>query len=162
MKKLAYILAAAAVLFCGCNKEDESSTSEVGKWYGYNTDGEGNYNTNDVAYMLDLKADKSAEFIISAWGCRWQGTYTYDGEVVKLTWNKYFARPAAIPLVDAGYENPCSPENIYKWWNEVGEKDEGYESASEYGEVLTIKFTFKGDKGTIDMFNKPCVAERQK
>ena len=162
MKKLAYILAAIAVLFCGCNKEDESSTSEVGKWYGYNTFEDGSYNKNDVAYMLDLKADKSAEFIISAWGCRWQGTYTYDGQEVKLTWNKYFARPAAIPLVDAGYDNPCSPENIYKWWNEVGEKDEGYESASEYGEVLTIKFTFKGDKGTIDMFNKPCVAERQK
>lgn len=161
MKKLAYILAAAAVLFCGCNKNDDSSTSEVGKWYGYNTFEDGNYNKNDVAYMLDLKSDKSADFIISAWGSRWEGTYTYDGEEVKLTWNKYYARPAASPLAEAG-EDPCAPENLYKWWNEVGAKDEGYEAASQYGDVLTIKLTFKGDKGTIDMFNKPCVAERQK
>ena len=162
MKKLAYLLAAAAVLFCGCTKDDDSSsTSEVGKWYGYNTDEDGNYDTGDVAYMLDLNADKSAEFIISAWGCRWQGTYTYDGAEVKLTWNKYFARPNAVAISETG-EDPCSPENLYKWWTEIGSTDEGYGAASEYGKVLTIKLSFKGDKGTIDMFNKPCVAERQK
>ena len=161
MKKLAYILAAAMVLLCGCKKEDDSSTSEVGKWYGYNTAEDGSYNKNDVAYMLDLKSDKSAEYIISAWGCRWKGTYTYDGEEVKLTWKQYYARPAAIPLSDY-LPNPCSPENIYKEWVEVTSNDEGYEDAGQYGDVLVIKFTFKGDKGTIDMFNKPCVAERQK
>ena len=162
MKKIAYILAAAAVLFCGCNKDDDStSTSEVGKWYGYNTSADGTYNKNDVAYMLDLKSDKSADFIISAWGCRWEGTYTYDGEEVKLTWNKYYARPNASTLIET-VNNPCSPENIYKFWTEIGENDEGYQAASQYGDVLTIKLTFKGDKGTIDMFNKPCVAERQK
>lgn len=155
---------AAALIFSGCSSDEPASTSEVGKWYGYNTDGEGNYDKGDVAYMLELKSDKSADFIISAWGNRWKGTYTYDGKEVKLTWNKYYGRPAAIPLEEAGFHNPCSPENIYKWW--IGPDDEGYEDYSEdanqHGDALVIKFTFKGDKGTIDMFNKPCVAERQK
>ncbi|MCR5560343.1 MAG: hypothetical protein K6F58_00795 [Bacteroidales bacterium] len=30
-------------LFSGCSSNEPASTSEVGKWYGYNTDGEGNY-----------------------------------------------------------------------------------------------------------------------
>ena len=152
MKQLAILLAAAAMLFAGCNKDDNSS--EVGKWYGYNTPD----SKDDVAYVLELKADKSADFIISAWGCRWQGTYTYDGQLVKLTWNKYFARPNAMNYIEAYGDYPTLPKNLYEHWTEASTS----EDANQYGAVIEIKFTYSGDTGEIDMFNKPCHAERQK
>ena len=153
MKNIRLILAAAAVvLLAACTKE-----SEVGKWYGYNREGD----KSDVAYVLDLKADGSADFIISAWGDRYQGRYTYDGKVVTLNWNKYLGRLAAIPSEEAGHDRPCAPENLYKWWEEYTATSETYQDKAAEGNVLRIEFTFKGDKGTINMFNKPCTAERQ-
>ena len=152
MKKLAIILAAAAMLFAGCNKDDNAS--EVGKWYAFNRPGE----KDDVAYVLELKSDNTADFIISAWGCRWQGTYTYDGQVVKLTWNKYLYRPNAMNYVETYNESPVHPDNLYKHWEVANDS----EDANQYGAVIEIKFTYSGDTGEIDMFNKPCVAERQK
>ena len=152
MKKIAGILAAVAMLFASCDPDD--SATEVGKWYGYNTPD----NKDDVAYVLELNADKTADYIISAWGCRWQGTYTYDGKVVKLTWNKYYCRPAAADYHATYGESPCLPKNLYERWELANESDE----ANEYGATLEIKFTYSGDKGEIDMFNKPCYAERQK
>ena len=147
MKKIAVILAAFAMLFASCTPD----STEVGKWYAYNTPD----SKDDVAYVLELNSDKTADFIISAWGCRWQGTYTYDGKVVKLTWNKYYARPA---YHDTYGESPCLPKNLYEHWTPANES----EDANEYGATLEIKFTYSGDKGEIDMFNKPCQAERQK
>ena len=161
MKKLGMILAAAAmVLFFGCTDNNETdSTSEVGVWYAYNTPD----SKDDVAYALELRSDGKADFIISAWGCRWQGTYTYDGKEVKLTWNKYLCRLAAIPSEEAGHDKPCAPENLYKWWEEAVATDEAYEQdANRFGQVITISFTYKGDTGVMNMANKPCKAERQK
>lgn len=162
MKKLGLIIAsAAALLLAACNGNDDNKESgtEVGLWYAYNTPD----SKDDVAFVLDLRADSSAEFIISAYGCRWQGTYTYDGAVVSLTWNKYLSRLAAIPSEEAGYEHPCAPENLYKWWEEVSSQDERYETdATQFGQVIEIAFTYEGDKGVINLANKPCVAERQK
>ena len=151
MKKIAVILAAVAMLFASCTPDD---STEVGKWYGYNTPD----SKDDVAFVLELNADNSADFIISAYGSRWQGTYTYDGKVVRLTWNKYYARPNATNYQGAYGESPCLPKNLYEHWDLAT----GSEDANQYGATLEIKFTFSGDKGEIDMFNKPCKAERQK
>ena len=150
MKKIAVILAAFAMLFASCTPD----STEVGKWYGYNTPD----SKDDVAYVLELNADKTADYIISAWGCRWQGTYTYDGKVVKLTWNKYYYRLNATDYHETYGESPCLPKNLYEHWTLANES----EDANQYGATLEIKFTYSGDKGEIDMFNKPCYAERQK
>ena len=149
MKKIAVILAAFAMLFASCTPD----STEVGKWYAYNTPD----SKDDVAYVLELNSDKTADFIISAWGCRWQGTYTYDGKVVKLTWNKYYYRLAAIDYYDTYGESACLPKNLYEHWTLANDS----EDANQYGATLEIKFTYSGDKGEIDMFNKPCQAERQ-
>ena len=156
MKKIGIILAAAAMfLLSACQKD---SASEVGKWYGYNEPGY----KDDVAYVLDMKADASVDFIIVAWGVRMQGTYTYDGKIVTVNVKKYLGREAASPLSET-LPNPCAPENIYKLWQELPEGSQGYDDAAGYTEngVLKISFTYKGDKGEIDIFGKPCEAERQ-
>ena len=150
MKKFAIILAAAAMLFASCTPDD---STEVGKWYGYNTPD----SKDDVAFVLELNADNSADFIVSAYGQRWQGTYTYDGKIVYLTWNKYYARPNATAYWDAYGESGCLPKNLYEHWTLASES----EDASQYGATIEIKFTYSGDTGEIDMFNKPCKAERQ-
>ena len=158
MKKLAILMAAAALLFVGCKpnveEDDKAGQTEVGLWYGYNTPD----SKDDVAYVLELKKDGTADFIISAWGCRWQGTYTYDGKVVKLTWKKYLYRPNAMDYIEAYNDYPTLPQNLYLHW----EDGTTSEDANQYGAVIEIKFTYSGDTGEIDMFNKPCVAERQK
>lgn len=149
MKKFAWILAAAAmVLLAGCKKDGGNAATEVGKWYGYNT----RDSKDDVAYVLDLKADKTADFIISAWGERYQGTYTYDGKVVKLSWNKHLTRPNAMSYLDVYGEYCTRPENLYKHWDDAGL----YETS-----LMEIGFTYSGNTGEIDMANKPCYAERQ-
>ena len=145
------ILAAATmVLFTGCKKDSgNENASEVGKWYGFNMV-EDAPDKDDVAYVLDLKSDKSVDFIISAWGERYQGTYTYDGAVVTVNYTKILSRPSAIDYVDIYDESPCAPANLYKHWVE-----------SEGSGTREIKFTYSGNTGEIDMANKPCYAERQ-
>ena len=159
MKKLAWIFAAAAiVLFSGCNKDkgNDSNVSEVGKWYGYNPQENGTADKNDVAIVLELKADNTADLMLTAWGSRWQGTYTYDGQVVKLKWNKFLFRGNAGEL---GHD-AVSPLHLYEWWT-VYDKQEVFQNPDQFGSTIDIKFTYSGDKGTIDIANKPCPAERQ-
>ena len=159
MKKIIWIFAAAAlVLFSGCNKDNKGSESatEVGKWYGYNPLEDGTYDKNDVAIVLDLKADKTADLMLTAWGSRWQGTYTYDGKVVKLKWNKFLFRGNAAAL---GH-NAVSPDHLYEWW-ESFDQQEIFQDPNIFGSTIEIKFTYSGNKGTIDVANKPCPAERQ-
>ena len=158
MKKLAILMAAVALLFVGCKpnveEDDNAGQTEVGLWYGYNTPD----SKEDVAYVLELKKDGTADFIISAWGCRYQGPYTYDGKVVKLTWEKYLYRPNAINYMELYNDYPTLPQNLYLHWEDGTTSDD----ANQYGAVIEISFTYSGDTGEIDMFNKPCVAERQK
>ncbi len=159
MKKLAWIFAAAAiVLFSGCNKDkgNDAQVTEVGKWYGYNPQENGTANKNDVAIVLELKADNTADLMLTAWGSRWQGTYTYDGQVVKLKWNKFLFRGNAGELGD----DAVSPLHLYEWWT-VYDKQEVFQNPDQFGSVIEIKFTYSGNKGTLDIANKPCPAERQ-
>ena len=156
MKKFGIILAATAMfLLSACGKDDDS---EVGKWYGYNVAGD----KSDVVYVLDMKADASVDFIITAWGVRMQGSYTYDGSTVTINVKKYLGREAAIPLSET-LPNPCAPENIYKLWLELPVNTPEYEDAAGYTEngIFKVAFTYKGNKGEINVFNKPCEAERQ-
>ena len=83
-------------------------------------------------------------------------------EIVTVNVKKYLGREAAIPLSET-LPNPCAPENIYKLCQELAEDTQEYDNAAGYTEngVLKISFTNKGDKGVIDLFNKPCEAERQ-
>ena len=145
-----FLAAATLVLFTGCKKDSgNENTSEVGKWYGFNMV-ENAPDKNDVAFVLDLKSDKSVDFIISAWGERYQGTYTYDGAVVTISYNKYITRPNAVAYEEAYGESPCAPANLYKHWVE-----------GEGSGTLEIKFTYTGNTGEINRANKPCYAERQ-
>lgn len=156
MKRLAWIFAAVAmVLFSGCNKPNESAT-EVGKWYGYNPT-ENGFDRDDVAILLDLKADKSADLMLTAWGCRWQGTYTYDGSVVRIKWNKFLVRGNASVL---GHD-AVSPNHLYEWWVGFDKDENSFQDPDQFGSTIEVKFTYSGNKGTIDIANKPCPAERQ-
>lgn len=161
MKKLALILASAAMmLLAGCNKEE--GKSEVGKWYAYNTAD----SKNDIALVLELKADGTADYMITAWGCRWRGPYTYDGKVVKITWNKYLARPAALSEgwqdANGNFIYCTEPAHIYDKWQELTilQGDDEIE-ANRFGATIEIPFTFSGDTGTMEAANKSYPAERQ-
>lgn len=163
MKKLAIILAAAAMMFVtGCKKDNGGSgtATEVGKWYAYNVLEGGTVDKNDVAFVLELKADKTADFMICAWGSRWQGTYTYDGKVVKLQYNKFLFRGNAAEL---GH-NSVDPAHLYEWWNSYdlnNPPQDVFQRPDDFGQVIEIGFTYSGNNGTINMANKPCPAERQ-
>lgn len=78
MKKL-FVLAAAAimVLFAGCNKEN--GASEEGQWFCYENDGQA------TRLYLELKGGK-ADMIITAWGVRYKGDYTYNDGTVTITY----------------------------------------------------------------------------
>lgn len=170
MKKLVYILAAAAmVLLTGCKKDNKGGkdATEVGKWYAYNVLYDGTVNKNDIVYVLELKADKTADFMITAWGSRWQGPYTYDGKVVKITWNKFLFRPAALSddwTVNGTFIYCTEPDHIYDKWQSWSSQvsDEYGQDPDQFGQTLEISFTYSGDTGEIDLVNKPCPAERQK
>ena|GEM_PF-2601510 len=161
MKKLFIALAAAALCFVACNPEDkpkdDSGKTEVGLWYGYNTPD----SKEDVAIVLEMKADGKADLMLTAWGCRWQGTYTYADNVVKLTWNKFLVRGKAWDLGD----DAVSPAHLYDWWVDFSSDEnlpEGDYNPEEFGKTIEINFTYSGDTGVVDIANKPCVAERQK
>lgn len=156
MKKTGILIAATALLIlAGCGKigKDDTAASEVGKWYAYNTPD----SKEDVAFVLELKADKTADFMICAWGSRWQGTYTYDGKVVKLTWNKFLYRGNAGEL---GTDS-TSPSHLYDWWKAASASDEIPQDPDQFGKTISIGFTYTGDSGVIDLANKPCTAQRQ-
>lgn len=159
MRRIAWIFAAALVLFSGCNKDNKGGTdpvTEVGKWYGYNPQENGTADKNDVAIVLELKADKTADLMLTAWGSRWQGTYTYDGKIVKLNWNKFLFRGNAAAL---GTDS-TSPNHLYDWWVAF-DNQEIFQNPDMFGSTIEIKFTYSGNNGTIDIANKPCPAERQ-
>lgn len=159
MKKLAYILAAAMVLLSGCKKEE---ASEVGKWYAYNTAD----SKDDVAVVLDLQAGNKVDLIITAWGNRWQGTYTYDGKTVEVKWDKFMGRPSATDdyWVRKDIDRiPVAPENIYFGWSEPLDTslEDVAADANRFGSTISIEFTYEGDKGTLSFANKDYPAERQ-
>ena len=76
MKKVLFaLMSAALVFFAGCTKP---GNSEEGKWYCFEG-GEQN-----ARLYLELNSGK-ADLIITAWGTRYRGPYTYDAESGKLS-----------------------------------------------------------------------------
>jgi hypothetical protein len=72
------ILSVAMVLMTGCKKDENS---EEGKWYAYEK-GDATY----TRLYIELN-DGKADLIITAWGDRYNGTYTYDAAEGKLVIN---------------------------------------------------------------------------
>lgn len=76
MKKVLFaLMSAALVLLTGCNKPGDS---EEGQWYCYENNGQ------DARLYLELKNGK-ADLIITAWGTRYKGPYTYNKDNGELT-----------------------------------------------------------------------------
>ena len=76
MKKLLFaLMSAALVLLTGCNKPGDS---EEGQWYCYEN------GQQHARLYLELKNGK-ADLIITAWGTRYQGPYTYNKDNGELT-----------------------------------------------------------------------------
>lgn len=76
MKRLLLaIMSVAMVLMTGCKKDENS---EEGKWYAYEK-GDATY----TRLYIELN-DGKADLIITAWGDRYKGSYTYNAEEGKL------------------------------------------------------------------------------
>ncbi len=106
MKKFLLILAGVALmLFAGCTKDNSKSNSEEGQWYCY----EGG--VDHTRLYLELKNGK-ADLIITAWGDRYQGPYTYKDETLTINWEKQICRGNAGELG----ENSTLTSNLLNGW----------------------------------------------
>ena len=93
------------LLFAGCNKEN--SASEEGQWYCYEHGGQA------ARLYLELKGGK-ADLIITAWGVRYKGDYTYKNGKVTLTF-----KSDGVQTRYVGSEEPdkaTAIENLFKDW----------------------------------------------
>lgn len=85
-------MSAVIFLVSGCNGADDNSGDSLeGKWYCYEEGGQ------HTRLYLELK-DGKADLIITAWGDRYKGPYTYDGETITLSWDTYLQRGNAGEL----------------------------------------------------------------
>ena len=133
MKKL-FVLAAAAimVLFAGCNKEESGSIE--GKWYCYEN---GEQHTR---LYLELKGGK-ADLIITAWGDRYKGSYTYDEakEMLSIVNAEQICRGNAGELGDKS----TLTSNLFNDWPSATEADH-----ISLGSPIEMTFKVNGDKAT--------------
>ena len=83
MKKLLSIaLAAFTIIASGCKPEgakNEESNSIEGQWFCYENNGQA------ARLYLELKGGK-ADMIITAWGVRYKGDYTYKDGTLTITY----------------------------------------------------------------------------
>ncbi len=136
MKKV-FVLAATALmlLFSGCNKE-ESKNSIEGEWYCYEN---GEQHTRLYMGLKDGKAD----LIITAWGDRYKGSYTYDEakQTLSISYTEKICRGVAGEL----QEQSTLTSNLFNGWP-------GPTSADHVSLANPIEMTFKvnGDKATCE------------
>ena len=155
MKALRIIPAVLIVIttLFACNKDDEeTATDETGKWYAYNDESK-----QDVVFYLELK-DGKADFIISAWGDRYQGPYALNDGKISISISKYLWRGNAAALGDAAVR----PDNLFNGWSsyDPDSSDENSHPASFDG-VIEFEFSWKGDEAVINFANRPVKAIRQ-
>lgn len=130
MKKLLLaIMSIAVVLMTGCNKDENS---EQGKWYAYE-DG-----TTHTRLYLELKNGK-ADLIITAWGDRYNGSYTYDAVEGKLVINN--ATQTVRGNAGELGENSTLTSNLFNGWP-------GATSADHISLGPTIEMGFKVNGNT--------------
>ena len=147
------LLIAITTLFA-CDKDDEeTATDETGKWYAYNDDSK-----QDVVYYLELK-DGKADFIISAWGDRYQGPYTLKDGKLSITINKFLCRGNAAAIGDAA----VSPANLFNGWISYDPESTDVNNHEPSVRQSTIEFDFscKDNEATINYANRPVQAERK-
>ena len=131
MKKLLLaILSVAMVLMTGCKKDENS---EEGKWYAYEK-GDATY----TRLYIELN-DGKADLIITAWGDRYNGSYTYDAAEGKLVINN----ATQIVRGNAGElgENSTLTSNLFNGWP-------GPTSADHVSLGPTIEMGFKVNGNT--------------
>lgn len=148
MKKVLFaLMSAALVLLTGCNKPGDS---EEGQWYGYEGNG-----TEQVRLYLELKGGQ-ADLIITAWGTRYTGPYTYnaeDGRLV-LNYDKCLTRYVAMEEPDKATQ----VSNLFKDWPGASEADHVI-----LDKPIKMTFTVNGNKAIcdIDTVNKPVEMTRK-
>ena len=153
LKFMPVLLIALATLLA-CDKDDEeTATDETGKWYAYNDDSK-----QDVVFYLELK-DGKADFIICAWGDRYQGPYALKDGKISISISKFLWRGNAGVLGDAA----VSPDNLFNGWSAYDPQstDENSHGPSLDGQKLEIEFSFKDNEALVNYANKPTKAERK-
>ncbi|MBR4811237.1 MAG: hypothetical protein IKX55_07000 [Bacteroidaceae bacterium] len=158
MKALRIIPALLIVIttLFACNKDDEkeATTDETGKWYAYNDESK-----QDVVFYLELK-DGKADFMICAWGDRYQGPYTLKDGKISISISKFLWRGNAAALGDAAVR----PDNLFNGWSSDDpdtSSDENSHSPSVNGPVVEFEFSWNGDEAIINYANRPVKAFRQ-
>jgi hypothetical protein len=156
MKVLKFMpaLLIAVTTLLACDKDDkETATDETGKWYAYNDEAK-----QDVVFYLELK-DGKADFIISAWGDRYQGPYTLKDGKITISISKFLWRGNAAALGDAA----VSPGNLFNGWNSYvpDSSDENSHGPSVDGPKVEFDFSWNGDEAVINYANRPVKAFRQ-
>ena len=106
MKRLLYLIPMLALLLAvGCNPDENASIE--GQWYCYEQEG------LHTRLYLELK-DGKADLIITAWGDRYKGTYTYSESDKKLTIN-YATKLERGNAGELG-ENSTLTSNLFNDW----------------------------------------------
>ena len=126
------------LLFAGCNKEN--SASEEGQWFCYENGGQ------HARLYLELKGGK-ADLIITAWGTRYKGTYTY-AEDGTLTINY---KSDGVLTRYVGMEEPEKATLISNLFN-----DWPGASGAEHvilNSPIVMNFKVNGDTATLDMID---------
>ena len=103
MKRLFFLVTLAALLAVACNKEESGSVE--GKWYAYTNGG------NNVSLYLELKGG-NADLIISAWGTRYKGPYTYENGNLTINYSAFQTRY----IGEEEPEKATATNNLLKDW----------------------------------------------
>ena len=122
------------LLFAGCNKEESGSVE--GKWYCY--EGSEQY----TRLYLGLENGK-ADFIITAWGDRYKGSYTYDAATGALT----ITNAEQICRGNAGElgDQSTLTSNLFNGWPGATTADH-----VNFGSTIRMNFKVNGDTATLD------------
>lgn len=140
MKKLLSIaLAAFTIIAFGCKPEgakNEESNSIEGQWFCYENAGQA------ARLYLELKGGK-ADMIITAWGTRYKGDYTYSDGTLTITYKNdgLFTRYV-------GSEEPekaTAISNLFEDWPGPSEADHVI-----LGSPIVIGFDVDGDNALFN------------
>ena len=136
MKKV-FVLAATALmlLFLGCTKE-ESKNSIEGNWYCYEN---GEQHTRLYVGLENGKAD----LIITAWGDRYKGSYTYDEakQTLSIAYTEQICRGVAGEL----QEQSTLTSNLFNGWPGPTEADH-----VNLPNPIVMPFKVDGNKATCE------------
>ena len=124
----------ALLLAVGCNPEENSSIE--GQWYCYEQEG------LHTRLYLELNNGK-ADLIITAWGERYKGTYTYSESDGKLTIN-YSTRLARGVAGEIG-EKSTLTSNLFNDWPSDTSVDHVILSSP-----IVMNFLVEGDTAVCD------------